>query len=364
MKYRCSKTATLIFCLVLSLGFLPAVSGQTAQRPSVSSQPATPPAPAALTQTQTANPTVCPATAPVAATASPEVMTIGPGAEPAVATAPAVVRNEIPMATVQATSLPSPVRAQAAQTPAPSAQPVAPPKAPDYVEEKGFKGKVFELKYRDPVTLQQVLRPLGSGFKGATISIDREFKTLSVRDFPENIAAIEEAIKRLDTPQPARPDIEFTVHVLIASTGSGSREDFPGELATVVTQLKGALKYKSYSLMTSGIHRGKEGPGSVGNSGVAESNLFTSVPTPANPIFYEYSFEAISIDASSSPSTVQVGNFHFNMRVPLNLGNNIQYQNVGFRSPVGMKPGEKVVVGSTTMGDKGLVVVVSAKLLK
>jgi hypothetical protein len=291
-------------------------------------------------------------------------MTIGPGVEPAVATAPAVVRNEIPMATVQATSLPSPVRAQAAQTPAPSAQPVAPPKAPDYVEEKGFKGKVFELKYRDPVTLQQVLRPLGSGFKGATISIDREFKTLSVRDFPENIAAIEEAIKRLDTPQPARPDIEFTVHVLIASTGSGSREDFPGELATVVTQLKGALKYKSYSLMTSGIHRGKEGPGSVGNSGVAESNLFTSVPTPANPIFYEYSFEAISIDASSSPSTVQVGNFHFNMRVPLNLGNNIQYQNVGFRSPVGMKPGEKVVVGSTTMGDKGLVVVVSAKLLK
>jgi len=59
-----------------------------------------------------------------------------------------------------------------------------------------------------------------------------------------------------------------------------------------------------------------------------------------------------------------VGNFHFNMRVPVNIGSVVQYQNVGFRSPVGMKPGEKVVVGSTTMGDKGLVVVVSAKLLK
>ena len=356
MNYRYQKTASLILSVVMCLGVLPLAFGQTEQRPAVSAQPPTATAPAALTETAR------PVTTPVAAIGTPAALTIGPQA--ARTPTPATVNNEILPTTVKATSLTSPVRAQAAQTPAPSAQPVAAPKAPDYVEEKGFKGKVFELKYRDPVTLQQVLRPLGSGFKGATISIDREFKTLSVRDFPENIAAIEEAIKRLDTPQPPRPDIEFTVHVLIASTGPGGREDFPGELSAVVTQLKGALKYKSYSLMTSGIHRGKEGTGSVGNSGVAESNLFTSVPTPANPIFYEYSFEVISIDASSSPSTIQVGNFHFNMRVPVNVGSTVQYQNVGFRSPVGMKPGEKVVVGSTTMGDKGLVVVVSAKLLK
>jgi type II secretory pathway component GspD/PulD (secretin) len=88
--------------------------------------------------------------------------------------------------------------AQTAQTPTPSAQPSVAPKSPDYVEEKGFKGRVFELKYRDPVSLQQIIRPLGSGFKGATMSIDREFKTLTVRDFPENIATIEEAIKRLE----------------------------------------------------------------------------------------------------------------------------------------------------------------------
>jgi len=353
MKYRYSRITTLILSLALSLGVLPAVFGQTTERPPISAQ---------RTTAQTAIPTTRPAAVPVSATVSQEPAVTGPSVH-AATTAPAMVRNEMLPATVQATSLPAPVRAQEAQTPAPTAQPAV-AKGPEYVDEKGFKGKVFELKYRDPVSLQSVLRPLGSGFKGATISIDREFKTLSVRDFPENIAAIEEAIKRLDTPQPPRPDIEFTVHVLIASTGAGAREDFPSELAPVVTQLKGALKYKSYSLMTSGIHRGKEGPSSVGNSGVAESSLFTSVPTPANPIFYEYSFDAISIDSSSSPSTVQVGNFHFNMRVPVNVGTTVQYQNVGFRSPVGMKPGEKVVVGSTTMGDKGLVVVVSAKLLK
>jgi hypothetical protein len=250
---------------------------------------------------------------------------------------------------------------QEAKTPAPT--PVAASKAPDYVEEKGFKGKIFEIKYRDPSGLWQVVRGLGSGFKGATTSVDREFRTLTVRDFPENIAAIEEAIKRLDTPQAPRPDIEFSVHVLIASTSAGGSEDYPAELADVVKQLKSALKYKSYTLMTSGIHRAKEGGGQVENSGVAESNLFSSVPTPPNPIFYNYYLDSITIDSSVTP-TVQVGRFRFNMRVPLNLGAQVQYENVGFQSPVGLRQGEKVVVGSTTMGDKGLVVVVSAKLFK
>jgi hypothetical protein len=46
------------------------------------------------------------------------------------------------------------------------------------------------------------------------------------------------------------------------------------------------------------------------------------------------------------------------------MGNSVQYQSVGFRSPVSLRQGEKVVVGSTTMGDKGLIVVVSAKVHK
>lgn len=259
-------------------------------------------------------------------------------------------------------ALAPPTFGQDAGTPSPS--PTAKSKEPEYVEEKGFKGKIFEIKYRDPHGLLQVVRPLGSGFKGATTSVDRDFRTLTVRDFPENIAAIEEAIKRLDTPEAPRPDIEFTVHVLIASNMTNGSDDYPPELADVVKQLKSALKYKSYSLMTSGIHRAKEGPRGVDNSGVAQSSLFASVPTPPNPIFYEYALASISIDSASGTPTVQVADLRFQMRVPLNLGTSVQYQNVGFRSPVGLRQGEKVVVGSTTMGDKGLVVVVSAKLLK
>src|SRR5688572_26752615 len=87
----------------------------------------------------------------------------------------------------------------------------------EYVTEKGFKSKVFEIKYREASSLASVLRQLGSGFRGASISSSSEFKTITVRDFPENIATMEEALKRLDTPGPQRPNIELHMHVLVAS---------------------------------------------------------------------------------------------------------------------------------------------------
>ena len=255
--------------------------------------------------------------------------------------------------------------AQQATTPAPQASPAVAPAAsgPAFVEEKGFKTKIIEVKYRDPVSLYRVVNTLGSGFKGAAINPNPDFKTLTIRDFPENIAVIEEAIKRLDTPEAASPDIEFHVQVLIASNAAAASSEHPTELNDVIKQLQATLAYKNYSLMTSSILRAKEGRG-VENSGVAESKLFNVESSHTNPIFYAYRLDPIGIDSSAGAAKVQTGNFAFNMRVPLNLNNSIQYENVGFRTPVSVREGEKVVVGTTTMGDKGLIVVLSARVIK
>jgi hypothetical protein len=55
-------------------------------------------------------------------------------------------------------------------------------------------------------------------------------------------------------------------------------------------------------------------------------------------------------------------NFDFSMRIPVNVGGDkpVQYQNVGFDRPVSVRQNEKVVIGTTTMGDKALIVVVTA----
>src|ERR671938_1651345 len=101
--------------------------------------------------------------------------------------------------------------------------------APQYVENTGFKNRIFEVKNRDPEELLSVIKLLTSGFKGAQASADRNFKTITVRDFPENIAAIEDALKRLDTPEAPRPEIELRMHVLIASNAESGLTPLPAD---------------------------------------------------------------------------------------------------------------------------------------
>ena len=235
----------------------------------------------------------------------------------------------------------------------------------DYVSEQGFRNKLYQLKHRDPNSLLSVLKLLGSGVKGASISANPEYRTLTVRDFPENLATIEEALARLDVPEPYRPDIEFRVYVLLASNTPGGGAEYPAELNEVIGQLRTTFKYKDYTLMTSSIHRAKEGPVGINNRGVAEAKKLTATAMPlGNPIFYEYQLGPIMMDAKAANPTVQIGMFVFNMRIPISVGTKINYDNIGFRTPVSLRDGEKVVVGTTTMEDKGLVVVLSERIIK
>ena len=268
------------------------------------------------------------------------------------------------------TTPPAPPRAstqdsseQQTMTPQPALAPAA--KGAEFVEEKGFKTKIIEVKNRDPRSIYLAIRGLGSGFRGARIDADSNFNIVTIRDFPENIAVMEEAIKRLDTPQPSRPDVEIHVHVLIASNAATASSERPAELNDVIKQLQSTLAYKNYSLMTSAIQRTKEGRNGVNNKGVAESKLFNVEANQGNPIFYEYNLDPVTIETGAPGETkVQIGSFSFSMRIPINLGSSIQYENVGFRTPVSVREGEKVVVGTTTMGDKGLIVVLTAKVIK
>src|SRR2546423_5613489 len=124
------------------------------------------------------------------------------------------------------------------------------PAEPEYNTVREFRNKIFEIHNRDPRIVAQSVKLLGSGFKGADISVSTELKTITVRDFPENIAAMEEAIKRLDHAAPQVPDIEFKISVLIGSKTPLNAASVPDDLAPVVKQLQSTLRYAHYGLMT------------------------------------------------------------------------------------------------------------------
>jgi len=223
---------------------------------------------------------------------------------------------------------------------------------------KDYKNKVFTIQHRDPRIIISAVKLLGSGFKGADLSMNEELRTITVRDFPENIAAIEEAIGRLDRPAAAAPDIELKISVLIGSKAPLANAPAPDELAPVIKQLQSTLSYPHYGLLTTTVHRSKSGIGIEG-SGVAESTLLGMKAADSRPILYTYKLRGITVGEEK----VDIGNFQFSMRVPIDVGaGSIQYQPVGFETPVAVKQGERVVIGTTTMNDKALVVVVTAKV--
>jgi hypothetical protein len=246
------------------------------------------------------------------------------------------------------------VPASFAQQPASSTSQPAP--SDNYVTEKNFKSKVFEVKYRDPNSLANVVSRLTSGFKGAAISSNSEFKTITVRDFPENLATIDEAIKRLDTPAAARPDIELHMHVLLASNTGGSGSDMPAELKDVIAELRSTLNYKNYELAASVVQRLTETPRGLQGSGTAEVPG-GSPGTGSLGMPYEYFIGAVSLvqNVTGSPS-VQIGEFSFSA-LP-------ERDHAKVTTALNLRDGEKVVVGTATIRNRALVVVLTMKLVK
>jgi hypothetical protein len=237
-----------------------------------------------------------------------------------------------------------------------------------YVTQKMFQNRVFEIRNRDPQSIARVLAPLTSGFRGAVVSPNQEFHTISVRDFAENIAVIEETIRRLDTPEAPRPSVEFRVHMLVASNDDVTPNRYapaPAELAGVVKQLQATLGYKNYSLMGSQVVRGREGNWDAYNKGVADLRMTNDTAASKNPVFYNYNIRTVTLDNAGGHQRIQVGEFSMNMNVPLTLGDaKISYQDVGFKNPVSLRDGEPVVVGTTSIADKSVVVVLTANTMK
>lgn len=233
----------------------------------------------------------------------------------------------------------------------------------NFVDFSGFKGKIFEVKNRDPRELVHILQPLGSGFKGAIMQPNSEHRTITVRDFPENIATIEEAIKRLDVPLPPKPprapspDIEVIVHILIASNSETAGNPSPPALADVIKQLQTTLNYKNYQLLTSIMQRTRYEGGYIEARG--------SAILPDKILTGQYHLRVTNI----GPETVQVDS-------PIALRNldfHLNAFNETDRTPVGetkistklsARDGEKVVVGTASLKDRAVILVLTAKILR
>ena len=273
------------------------------------------------------------------------------------------IRLALSLAVLLGTTLPGLTQTT---TPPAAAQPKAPDPDPDPALLKAMKSKVFEIKHRSPMWLSSSLRALGSGVRGSRVdSTDREgLNTITVRDFPENVAAIEEAIKRLDVPTSATkaPEVELQVQVLLASRHIAPEGGIPEDLQPVIKSLKGALAYRSYTLAATFVQRWDLSNGRMiqGKGQVDGANL--GFGTTKDPSTLRIEWEASPANGAepklNASSSLQIPKFQLTLE---ERGTGGSSSLAKIETSVSLKEGEHVVVGTSVIKDQGLVVVLTAR---
>jgi hypothetical protein len=267
--------------------------------------------------------------------------------------------HTLAIAALLATSIPA--FAQQA-TPAPQSKEAE----PDLATLRAMKSKIFMVQHRDTFALLRTLRALGSGVNGSAMNFTNEggINALSVRDFPENLAAIEEAFKRLDVPSATRqtPDVELTLQVLFASKGQVPETGLPADLQEVVKQLKNTLAYRGYTLAASFTQRvGVNGDRTIQGRGQLEASALAPGEAKDAPLLFVdwESDRGVSLEPGAAGSArYLLRKFQFWLR---ERRGTVSENLARIETGITLKEGEKVVVGTSVVKDRGLIVVLSAR---
>jgi hypothetical protein len=216
-------------------------------------------------------------------------------------------------------------------------------------EEPTLRTEIVRLKYVKAQDLRPHLQ-LFTGKSGYIQTTPERADILSVRDTPENVARILEAIREIDVKP---PDIMFTVQLIM---GSESDATVDKELAKdpVILELGKLLRYKGYSLLDSTVLRGVD--------------LERSEVVFGPKADFELRFRP----------EVAKGQPQDSIKIELNLRHYDHPEGAFFEgkpfmgrqknlisSTVNIKSGDRTVVGASRLdgGDKGLILIISAKTI-
>jgi len=173
------------------------------------------------------------------------------------------------------------------------------------------------------------------------------------------MAAIEEAIQRLDVPSAASKNIEMTAYLLIGGETAGTEPSaMPKELDGVVAQLKNAFAFKSYHLLDILALRTRVGQRASTSSGGRPMQIGDKAAAPTTQ------FRINSAGIGSDETTVRIDGLNLQSRIPVATGQGqFGYQDVGLQADVDIKQGQKVVIGRVSVAESALFLVLTAQVV-
>ena len=219
--------------------------------------------------------------------------------------------------------------AQAVVT-SPPAQPPEPPR----------QQRVFMLKYADASHVADVLRVFGYGFQA-----DRDMHVVAVSAPAEAMAAVEDAIKRLDVPAAAPKDIDLVVYMIVASEQPSADGNLPSELQPVADEVKKIFSYKSFRLLDSILLRTQPGNRATADGVIGESKTT-----------YRFEVKPSAVTEDPQGRLIRLDNLNLTLRLPGD-------REAGIRTEITVREGQRAVVGKSNIGlGQSLILVVTAKV--
>src|SRR6185503_5251053 len=111
--------------------------------------------------------------------------------------------------------------------------------------------KIFQLKHANPCGLVRVLMPI------ASVQCEQQLRVITADGTPEAIAAIEDALKRLDVPPAPTKNVELTFHMILAKAAKDG--SLPAELQAVQRNLESLFGFKGFQLIETAVMRTRDG---------------------------------------------------------------------------------------------------------
>ncbi len=224
---------------------------------------------------------------------------------------------------------------------------------PSYVQ------RVFQLKNADPVSVFEALK-IFSGVQ----RFDRRMNLVMWAGPKELAPAVEDVVRRLDTPQGPAPSVELTFYVLRGSRQSATAEALPAGLERVATQLRGAFGLAQLALLDTAFLRARAG------SRAATDGLVHGLGDPAHPATYSLSMEPVSVAAADEGKVIRLAHLGFRLVVTVTTGTGgaerVEKYADELHTDVEFREGQKAVVGRTSAAGPGesLFLVVSGKVIE
>ena len=201
------------------------------------------------------------------------------------------------------------------------------------------------------------LAAVASGGSPVDVRADDQLRAIVLRGKPADVAALETAIRELDSNSPDRgsKNVELTVYLLSGSASSVA-ESNPPAMAPVVKQLRAVFPYANYQLLSTMLLRSGEG------TPATTSGLLKGFGNSNTPSHYTVSYKAARVSAGEAGPIVHLTDLHFVLRVAIEP----TLFDAGVETDVDLREGQKVVVGKSNIEnvDSALFLVVVAKLVE